>query len=153
MGKIFSNRELIDDIICGSEVCRLALAVDDHPYLVPMSFGYNGDAIFVHTAQQGKKIDYFETNNRVCFEFERHVHPLPNPKSACNWSFSFESVIGYGTIHELTEDEDKAYALKQIVHHYAGTQPDFQDTSLKKVRVWKISIDSMTARSSRKDQP
>ena len=65
-----TNRKEIDEIIRDSQVCRLALSVDDIPYLVPLSFGYDGAAIYIHTALEGKKIDYFELNPRVCFEFE-----------------------------------------------------------------------------------
>ena len=101
--KEITDREHLGAIIRNSLVCRLALARDNVPYLVPMSFGYDGAAIYLHTAPEGRKIGFFETNPQVCFEFERHVELRRDPQSACKWSFNFESVIGYGTLGELVE--------------------------------------------------
>ena len=40
---------------------------------MPVSFGYDGAALYFHTAPKGRKIDFIEANNRVCFEFEANV--------------------------------------------------------------------------------
>lgn len=149
--KEITIREQIDEIIHGSQVCRLALAADDLPYLVPVSFGYDGSAIYLHTALEGKKIQYFESNNRVCFEFERNVRLLRDSNDACKWSFSYESVIGNGTIHELVNTEQKEYGLNQIMLQYSGKQWKFKDAIFSKARVWKISIDSLTGRRSKEE--
>ena len=61
----------MDDIIRGSNVCRIALAKDNIPYIVPVSFGYDGESIYIHTAKEGKKINIIKNNNNLCFEFER----------------------------------------------------------------------------------
>ena len=87
------SRREIDAIIHGCDVSRLALAVENEPYMVPVSFGYDGAALFFHTAQSGKKIEFLESNNKVCFEFERNVRLQTSPDVACKWTFAFESVI------------------------------------------------------------
>src|SRR3972149_2288018 len=96
------ERGLIDQTIRKSVVCRLGLAKDNVPYIVPVSFGYDGEAIYFHSAQQGRKIDFITANNRVCFEFEGAVHLLADESSPCNWTFSYQSVIGNGKVVELT---------------------------------------------------
>jgi nitroimidazol reductase NimA-like FMN-containing flavoprotein (pyridoxamine 5'-phosphate oxidase superfamily) len=146
--KLIESRADIDGIIAGSEVCRLALAVDAEPYLVPLSFGYDGDAIYVHTAKKGKKIDYFRANDRVCFEFERNVQYVRDGTDACSSTFSFESVIGYGKISELVDPDLKEYALRQISLHYGETATQFPNNAVGKVRVWKISIHSVGGKRS-----
>jgi len=146
--KHVKSRAEVDAIIAGSDVCRLALALDNAPYLVPLSFGYDGEAIYLHTARSGKKIDYFEANNRVCFEFERNVQFVQDGGDACEATFSFESVIGYGTISELVDFEQKSSALSQITCQYTGPQSVFERKEVEKVRVWKISIDSIEGKRS-----
>ncbi len=148
---MITDRKEIDAIIRGSEVCRIAMSLNDSPYLVPLSFGYDGSAIYMHTGRAGKKIECIEANNKVCFEFERNVMFVTDGENACESTFSYETVIGFGTIRELVEPERKEYALKQIVNHYLGKQPDFDDASLAAMRVWAISIDSMTAKKSPKE--
>ena len=146
--KQIKSRAEVDAIIAGCDVCRLALAVDNAPYLVPLSFGYDGEAIYLHTARTGKKIDYFEANNRVCFEFERNVRFVHDGGDACEATFSFESVIGYGTISELVDFDQKAHALSQITCQYTGPQTVFDPREMAKVRVWKISIESVEGKRS-----
>jgi uncharacterized protein len=147
--KEITSRRRIDEIIRGSLVCRLALAKDNVPYLVPMSFGYDGTALYVHTTTTGKKIDYWTANPQVCFEFERNVELRPDPQSACAWSFGFESVIGYGTIRELLEPADKEHALDEIMRQYSGKTWPFDPGSVAKIRVWKIAITSLTGKESK----
>jgi nitroimidazol reductase NimA-like FMN-containing flavoprotein (pyridoxamine 5'-phosphate oxidase superfamily) len=147
--KEISDRRQIDEIIRGSLVCRVAMAKDNAPYVVPMSFGYDGAAIYLHTAPDGKKIEHFLANPQVCFEFERNVELRRDPQIACKWSFNFESVIGYGTISELAEPTQKEHALNEIMRQYSGKTWPFESASVAKVRAWKIAITSMTGKQSK----
>ncbi|MBI5385490.1 MAG: pyridoxamine 5'-phosphate oxidase family protein [Verrucomicrobia bacterium] len=147
--KEITDRQQLDAVIRGSLVCRVALAKDNLPYVVPLSFGYDGAAIYLHTATEGKKIEYFEANPRVCFEFERHVELRRDPQIACKWSFAFESVIGHGTVAELADVAEKEHALDQIMRQYSGQSWPFEPASVAAVRVWKIAITSMTGKQSK----
>jgi nitroimidazol reductase NimA-like FMN-containing flavoprotein (pyridoxamine 5'-phosphate oxidase superfamily) len=147
--KEIGDRQQIDEIIRGCLVCRVAMAKDNTPYVVPMSFGYDGAAIYLHTAPDGKKIECFKANPQVCFEFERNVELRRDPQSACKWTFSFESVIGYGTISELVGPAQKEQALNEIMCQYSGKTWPFESASVAKVRVWKIAITSMTGKQSK----
>ena len=146
--KLIESRADIDAIIAGSDVLRVALSKDDEPYLVPLSFGYDGDAIYIHTAKKGKKIDLFKANPRVCFEFERNVRYVRDGTDACSSTFSFESVVGYGEVSELVDPKEKEYALSQITLHYGETPAKFPPDAVKKARAWKISIESVTGKRS-----
>ena len=147
--KEIADRRQMDEIIRGSLVCRVAMAKDNAPYVVPVSFGYDGAAIYLHTAPEGKKIGCFEANPQVCFEFERDVELRRDPQSACKWTFIFESVIGYGTISELVEPAQKEHALNEIMRQYSGKAWPFESASVARVRVWKIAIPSMTGKLSK----
>jgi nitroimidazol reductase NimA-like FMN-containing flavoprotein (pyridoxamine 5'-phosphate oxidase superfamily) len=146
--KEITDRRQIDETIRGSLVCRVAMAKDNTPYVVPVSFGYDGVAIYVHTAPAGKKVEHFEANPQVCFEFERNVELRRDQQTACKWSFNFESVIGYGTISELAEPAQKENALNEIMRQYSARTWPFESASVAKVRVWKIAITSMTGKQS-----
>lgn len=142
------NRSEIDAIIRKSKVCRIAMAYQHSPYLVPVCFGYDGNSIFIHTAITGEKIQYFEKNNQICFEFESDVRVIPDDKNPCKWTMSYKTVIGFGTITELNLVNEKIYGLNQIYKQYAGHDWDFQGISLEKLRVWKIDIQRMTGKQS-----
>lgn len=103
--KKMKSRKQIDDIIKGSEVCRIAYANDNIPYITPVSFGYDGMLLFVHTAEEGKKIDFLKKNNCVCFDFEADVSTVTDEQIARNWTVAFKSVIGYGRMNLLDKFE------------------------------------------------
>jgi nitroimidazol reductase NimA-like FMN-containing flavoprotein (pyridoxamine 5'-phosphate oxidase superfamily) len=146
--KEITNRREIDEIIRSAQVCRIAMASGNEPYVVPVSFGYDGKAIFFHTAKSGRKIEFIEANNRVCFEFEANVSLKADDGDACKWTFEFESVIGYGTIIELGSGTDRARGLNQIMLHYSGREWDIDETATATTRVWRIEIESVTGKRS-----
>ncbi len=142
------NRHEIDEIIRGAQVCRIAFANGDEPYVVPVSFGYDGDNIYIHTAKTGRKLDFIAANNRVCFELEANVSLQRDEDDPCAWTFAFESVIGYGVITELTTTDDKVHGLHQIMLHYSGRDWDFEEETTATTRVWRIDIESLTGKRS-----
>jgi len=140
------NRESIDQIIAAAGVCRLGLSNHDHPYIVPVSFGYDGDKLYFHTAMEGMKIDYMTANSRVCFEMEQYVNLIRNEELACMWGQSFSSVIGFGTVHEITDPPGRLAAMNQVMQHYSGRQWEFDPETFAQVRLWCISIDQLTGK-------
>ena len=149
-----TDRAEIDAIIRGAEVCRLAFAVDDEPYLVPVSFGYDGAALYFHTAKTGRKIDCIAANPRVCFEVEGEVELVRDHPRPCDWTFSYESVVGYGTVSELVADEDRQRGLDEIMRQYGGPTGSFQASAVARTKVWRLEVESVTGkRAAEKPRP
>ncbi len=147
--KEITSRAEIDSIIRACQVCRLAFAVGGEPYVVPVCFGYDGERLYFHTARSGKKIDFIQANNRVCFEFERNVKLHRHAGDACKWTFSFESVIGYGTVSELTGPAEKAQGMNHIMVQYSGSEWSFDADALARTRIWSVSVQSVTGKRSK----
>lgn len=147
--KEITARAVITQIIQSAQVCRLGLARDNVPYIVPVSFGYDGKAIYFHTAKEGRKILFMAANNQVCFEFEHGVQLVRHDSSACKWTFSFQSVIGYGTVWELTDPAEKLNGLNHIMQHYSGRNWPIGVKDVENVRAWKIVIESLTGKQSK----
>lgn len=146
--KAIQERAVIDEIIRGSLVCHLALADGNEPYLVPLSFGYDGEALFFHTAREGRKIDIWLRNSHVAFGFERNVGIREDPDTACRWTMTYESVNGRGTVFEVTDPGAMRRALNEIMRQYSGRTWDFQSVGLDRIRVWRIAIASLTGKRS-----
>jgi nitroimidazol reductase NimA-like FMN-containing flavoprotein (pyridoxamine 5'-phosphate oxidase superfamily) len=142
------GREEIDGIIRDSRVCRLGLARDNVPYIVPVCFGYDGTFIYFHTAGEGQKIDFMEANDSVCFEFEGNVNVIGNPTSSCKWSMGFESIIGHGRVQELIGEEDKIAGLGWIMAQYSDRTWEMTGKMVAGVRVWRINIQTVTGKRS-----
>ncbi len=146
--KEIMERDKISKLIKKCQVCRLGLAQDNVPYIVPVSFGYDGNTLYFHTALAGRKIDILAVNKNICFEFESGVQVVANATKACNWSFSFQSVIGFGQVAELCDPADKFTGLKYIMAQYSDKDWDLDKLALDNVRVWAVQIESMTGKQS-----
>lgn len=143
-----TSRERIDEIVLGCEVCHLGMADGDQPYVVPVSYGYDGQSVYFHSAREGRKLDVIADNPRVCVEFERRVQLVPSETAACEWSFAFESAIGFGVVEELRDPEAKASGLNQIMQHYSGRSWEFDAPTLARTRVWRVAIEELTGKQS-----
>ena len=146
--KEIMDTEKLAKLIKKCQVCRLGLSRDNIPYIVPVSFGYDGTSLYFHTALEGRKVDILAVNNQVCFEFEAGVQVVADVTKACNWSFSFQSVIGFGEVVELCEPEEKIKGLTQVMAQYSDKDWGLDKLPLPSVRVWAIHIKSMTGKQS-----
>ncbi len=140
--------EKIENIIKRAKVCRLGLADENQPYVVPLSFGYHEKALYFHTGKKGKKMEILKNNNKVCFEMEAglEIVPADNP---CKWNMHYESVVGFGRALILKDSAEKRKALDVIVRHYGGTVMAYDEKRVDGLAVIKVEIDSMTGRESK----
>ncbi len=152
MEKGIQNRDIFDYVMARADVCRLGLCKDGMPYIVPVSFGYDGAYIYFHTAPKGMKIDFINANNRICFELEHEAKAIPHETDACKWSFSFYCVVGFGSVEEIADPSKKVDALQYIMKHYSDKEWGFSETFVKATRLWRISIEQATGKKS-KDKP
>jgi nitroimidazol reductase NimA-like FMN-containing flavoprotein (pyridoxamine 5'-phosphate oxidase superfamily) len=144
-----TDRKKINEIIKSCLTCRLGLAKENKPYIVPISFGYDGEFIYLHTAPAGKKVDYISSNKNVCFEFDINVNIVKHESIPCKWTVSFQSVIGFGVIEEIILAAEKIYALNKIMNHYSGSDWPENKFNLHNVRLWKIKITEITGKETR----
>jgi uncharacterized protein len=141
-----TDREAIDTIIRRSSVCRLGLCDDGQPYIVPLSFGYDGVFLYVHAALEGRKVDILQRNNRICFEFDR-LEEVTSADQACNWSMRYESVIGFGVAEMLEDVDAKMAALNCIMRQYSDTDWTFTGQAVSATSVYRIRIEEITGKA------
>lgn len=128
----------IESIIKGSDVCRLALADADIPYIVTLNFGYSGVnnmKLYFHCANEGRKLDMIKKNNYVCFEMDTD-HKLKAGKQGCDFGMKYSSVVGYGYISIVNEQEEKIKGLDTIMLQNTGRK----DFIYKKEMISKTTI-------------
>ena len=137
----------IEEIIRKSDVCRLAMVDCRKPYLVPLSFGYEGNSLYFHSALKGLKIDILRSNPNVCFEFDVPGE-LITGESPCKWSMQYQSVIGFGKAEFLEKPDEKRDAFRVIMAHYSDQQFEFSDEKLQAVAMFKVSISELKGKQS-----
>ncbi|MGM0539576.1 MAG: pyridoxamine 5'-phosphate oxidase family protein [Thermodesulfobacteriota bacterium] len=146
--KFITEPEAIKAVIRRCNVCRLGLAREDEPYIVPVCFGFDGQSLYIHTGTTGRKIEFFQANPQVCFEFEDQIRVIADPDKPCAWSMAYTSVMGTGRIRELFAEDEKVGGLNQIMTHYSGQAWIMPRQKLDSVRVWAVDIASLTGKVS-----
>jgi uncharacterized protein len=137
------DRSEIESILQNTMVCRIGLAIDDEPYVVPVSFGYENRTIYFHSARIGKKISMLKKNSRCCFEVDQ-CDNIIQCERPCDWGMRYRSVIGFGRAIFIKEREEKEKGLNCIMNHYGCRMHKFSDKDLRKICVIRIDIESMT---------
>lgn len=146
--KAIIDRIAIDRIIHEALICHLACSQNDQPYVIPISFGYDGDTVYFHTARTGKKNEIFLANPRVCLSFETGTKLITNQEIACGWTFDYQSVIASGDIKEISDPDLKKIGLNQIMLHYSGKDWEFPETEIRKTKIWGVKLERITGKIS-----
>ncbi len=145
--KEIKDRAAINSIIARADVCRLALSHDNSPYLVPLCFGYDGTSLYFHSAKAGRKIDILRQNPEVCFEMAVDCEPVKGPQS-CDWTMRFMSVIGFGRVSFIDDNEEKKKALSAICAQYSDSPLTGDTKKIEKTLVFRVDITDMSGKKS-----
>ena len=85
--------EQINAVLFNEVVGRIGCCGDGRTYIVPITYVFDGEAVYGHSAD-GLKIRMMRANPRVCFEVDQR-------ENLANW----QSVIAWGVFEELHGQE------------------------------------------------
>lgn len=149
--KEITDETEIEDILSTAMVGRLGTCANGIPYITPVNFTYDSEAsrIFLHCANEGRKLENIRVNQNVCFEVEEVTNVLVK-QPTCASSVAYRSVILFGRIKILTDLNAKNEALQKLAGKYAPQNPKvpFTEAMLNKTNVLEIEIQEMTAKRS-----
>ena len=131
------KRQQLDEAACRAVLERgtsgvLAVSGDDgYPYAVPLSYVYNGGKLFFHSAKSGHKIDAIIRSSKVSFCVIDQDQIVPE-----EYTTYFRSVIAFGTVRILEDDNEKREAVRMLTVKYA---PDDSEENREQAieREWK----------------
>jgi L-amino acid N-acyltransferase YncA/nitroimidazol reductase NimA-like FMN-containing flavoprotein (pyridoxamine 5'-phosphate oxidase superfamily) len=146
--KEIRERSELDGVIRACTVCRLGLVDGDRPYVVPMSFGYDGRCVYLHCAQDGRKIDILRRNNHVCAVFDVMEGLVPGGDQGCRWSMRYRSVIVEGTARFVDDTEAKRHAFDVIMAQYAAGACAFPDAMVTRTCVIAVDIATISGKQT-----
>jgi len=135
-------------LVASMPLGRLAYALNDQPYVTPLSFALEGDNLFGFSTV-GQKITCMRANPKVCVEFERI-------KNQQEWA----TVLIGGLFEELDHGSgysDRAYSL--LSRRAAWWQPGYIRTDLASAEhplepvYFRIQIVKISGRRSVSDEP
>ena len=149
------DREVTDpikiaDIISRCTCLRIGFCDDGEVYIVPLNFGYEVKdetyTFYFHGAKAGRKFDLIQKNPYVGFEMDTN-YELSASDIACGCSAYFQSIIGNGTMHIVSDDEEKELGLSRIMEHNTGKREwAFDEKRVNAVAVFKLEVTKMSCK-------
>lgn len=133
----------VEDFLRENIIGRIGCHAYGRTLVVPITYAYDGDSIYVHSAE-GMKLHMMRQNPHVCFEVD-HMDDL------ANW----KSVIGSGTFEELQGDA-ASRAIDLLVNRLdpyvavpagASVHPK---TGIVPAVVFRIKLENKTGRFERR---
>lgn len=144
IGKLNTNQ--VNNLLCSQSIGRLACTDGEQPYIVPISFTYDGVYIYGQT-NMGKKLEMIRKNPNVCFEVDQMMDMR-------NW----QSVVIYGEFEELKNKEaaagrdilfEKEFSLLTNTsihaHEHEVTSVLYEDVRIKGI-LFRIKIKKVSGR-------
>ena len=142
------ERSEIEAIISKCDVCRIAFADNNAPYIVTMNFSYLPElqCLYFHSAKEGRKIDMIAKNNYVCFEMDTG-HVLIKAEKECDWGMKYSSIVGYGKLHIVDDHAERKIGLDAIMSHYANHNNfTYNDIIFKNTAILRLDIEEITGK-------
>lgn len=144
--KEVTDERIIQELLSTAEICRLAMVDNGEPYIVPVNYGFRDNALYVHSAAAGRKIDILKRNPRVCFEVES-PSVVVRRGEPCRWGTKARSVVGFGLAEILTDDEEKKRGLDIILAHYGNAGPNvYDEKQVQAIVILRIVIQSVACK-------
>lgn len=149
--KEVKDLEQLEEILRACTAVRIGAQDEQGMFIVPMNYGYalEGEelTLFVHSAPEGRKVSAFRSGGEAAFEMDCG-HALRPAATACGHSFTYRSIMGSGTIRELTEPQEKYEALNAIMRHMTGRNWEMPEPAVARVSVFAIRAERWTGKRS-----
>lgn len=119
-----------------------------YPYAVPLSFVYDAGKIYFHSAKSGHKLDAIARENKAsfCVVDKDEIVPL-------EYTSYFRSVIAFGKVRVLEEEQEKWTAIEKLAKKYAPMDSkEGRDRAIlkdyKPLLMLEMRIEHMTGKQS-----
>jgi uncharacterized protein len=142
------DRETIFSILDAGFLCHVGFVVDGQPFVIPTSYGRDGDAIYLHGSSKSRMLNSLDRGIPVCLTVT-HVDGLVLARSAFHHSINYRSAVIFGTAHEV-EGKEKERALFLISENILKGRWDEvrgpNEKEMNATSVLRLEIESASAK-------
>jgi hypothetical protein len=144
--------EQIERLLQAEVVGRIACHAEGRTYAVPVTYTYDGSAIYGHTGE-GMKVRMMRQNPDVCFEVD-HMENMANWQSVIAWG-RFEELRGTAAAHAMGLLMDRLLPLVSSetaapTHGMESSEVHRADVAGRHAVVYRIVIREKTGRFERR---
>jgi hypothetical protein len=143
------DRDAVNQILDEAFLCHVGFAVDGQPYVIPTSFGRDGDVLYIHGSAASRMLRNLDKGIPVCVTVTL-LEGLVLARSVFNHSMNYRSVVVLGTATLVSEPTEKLAALRALSEHIIpgrwddSRQPN--EKELKATSVLRVPITEFSAK-------
>ncbi|MEA2596983.1 MAG: uncharacterized protein QOF01_3452 [Thermomicrobiales bacterium] len=132
------SHEEVEASLRRHRVGRIGCSANDRPYVVPITYAYDGTYVYGYSAL-GRKIEVMREQPLVCFEVDE-----------IDGDASWRSVIAEGMYEELADDEGRRAALERLAPGNRQVVPRTTNGAGRSV-VFRLRLTERSGRFERRD--
>ncbi|WEK54010.1 MAG: pyridoxamine 5'-phosphate oxidase family protein [Candidatus Cohnella colombiensis] len=137
-----TDQDKINAFLMRAQTGFLGLSSADQPYVVPLNFTWWNGAIYVHGAEEGRKVSYIRGNPQACFTVSEANGTMTSPVPA-HTDTAYMSVMLFGEVTFVEDLEEATGAMQRMLDKYV---PGYYDQRLASSHVdkYRSSLGSRT---------
>ena len=143
------DRDTVNQILDEALLCHVGFAVEGQPFVIPMSYGRDGDVLYIHGSPASRMLRHLEQGLPVCITVTL-VDGLVLARSVFNHSMNYRSVIILGTAKLVDDPAEKLAALRALSEHIVPNRWDDSrqpnEKELKATSVLRLPINEFSAK-------
>src|SRR5438128_146804 len=143
------DRPTIYQILDEGFICHVGFVVDGHPFVIPTSYGRDGDVLYVHGSAASRMLRNAASGIPVCVTVTL-LDGLVLARSIFNHSMNYRSVVVLGTAVAIDDRAAKLSALQVLSEHILpgrwkdSRQPN--EKELKATTLLRLPIEEFSAK-------
>ncbi len=142
------DRTVIDEVIDEAYVAHVGFVVDGQPRVLPMTYGRDGDVLYLHGAV-GNAMLRASIDAEVCVTITL-LDGLVLARSAFHHSMNYRAVVLLGVATKVSGEAAKRHAFEVIVEHVMPGRTQVargaDDSELRKTLVLQLPIEEGSAK-------
>ena len=143
------DRDAVNQILNEALLCHVGFVADAQPFVIPMSYGRDGDTLYIHGSAASRMLRRLEQGVPVCVTVTL-LGGLVLARAIANHSMNYRSVVILGTATLVDDPAEKLAALRAISEHIIphrwddARQPN--EKELKQTSVLRLPINEFSAK-------
>ncbi|MEE0858040.1 MAG: pyridoxamine 5'-phosphate oxidase family protein [Acutalibacteraceae bacterium] len=145
-----TDKKKIEEFIAKEQILRIAFYDEGEIYIVPLNYGYVLDeqyTFYFHGAKAGRKYELAKNIPNVGFEIDGN-YSLVESEVACDFSATFQSIVGTGRISLVEDNAEKIVGLNVIMKQTTSKEKwNYSNEMLEAVAVFKLNVDKLSCKA------
>ena len=143
------DRDAVNQILDEAFLCHVGFAVEGQPYVIPTSYGRDGDTLYIHGSAASRMLRNLDKGVPVCITVTL-LDGLVLARSVFNHSMNYRSVVVLGIATLVDDPAEKLAALRALSEHIIphrwddSRQPN--EKELKATSVLRLPITEFSAK-------